>query len=186
MRGLQAQGVVSFQSTPPARGATTFQAWVLGLYSNFNPRPPRGGRHSRFSSLPWAAIFQSTPPARGATCRSGRTRTMRSDFNPRPPRGGRRPDGKQCYEAIEFQSTPPARGATIDNQITPFMADISIHAPREGGDDAHCIAQIDLLQISIHAPREGGDGSANITCGMSSHFNPRPPRGGRPVQQRSA
>ena len=34
--------------------------------------------------------------------------------------------------------------------------DISIHAPREGGDD--CIADVLAdTTISIHAPREGGD-----------------------------
>ena len=33
---------------------------------------------------------------------------------------------------------------------------ISIHAPREGGDDANAYAWT-LIGISIHAPREGGD-----------------------------
>ena len=33
---------------------------------------------------------------------------------------------------------------------------ISIHAPREGGDDSTTNKQ-DAHSISIHAPREGGD-----------------------------
>ena len=33
---------------------------------------------------------------------------------------------------------------------------ISIHAPREGGD-ANIIAPKPIKKISIHAPREGGD-----------------------------
>ena len=33
--------------------------------------------------------------------------------------------------------------------------------------------------ISIHAPREGGDGSDMDTSHIRTHFNPRPPRGGR-------
>ena len=33
---------------------------------------------------------------------------------------------------------------------------ISIHAPREGGDE-DLLALFDSLDISIHAPREGGD-----------------------------
>ena len=33
---------------------------------------------------------------------------------------------------------------------------ISIHAPREGGDQGNCCG-LRCLQISIHAPREGGD-----------------------------
>ena len=34
--------------------------------------------------------------------------------------------------------------------------DISIHAPREGGDN-NSSADITNILISIHAPREGGD-----------------------------
>ena len=34
--------------------------------------------------------------------------------------------------------------------------DISIHAPREGGDNAEKAYTYDV-DISIHAPREGGD-----------------------------
>ena len=36
------------------------------------------------------------------------------------------------------------------------MKGISIHAPREGGDNTGC-GSIFILRISIHAPREGGD-----------------------------
>ena len=79
----------TFQSTPPARGATT-----------------------NLSLAVYALIFQSTPPARGATScgaelyrkRTGisihapreggdydaqRPFPQGGDFNPRPPRGGR-------------------------------------------------------------------------------------------------
>ena len=34
---------------------------------------------------------------------------------------------------------------------------ISIHAPREGGDDYSQETKTDILGISIHPPREGGD-----------------------------
>ena len=37
------------------------------------------------------------------------------------------------------------------------QADISIHAPREGGDKSSRLAILVLPSISIHAPREGGD-----------------------------
>ena len=56
------------------------------------------------------------------------------DFNPRPPRGGRPAD-------------------LIENQQRHI---ISIHAPREGGDDAEIGRRVAGV-ISIHAPREGGD-----------------------------
>ena len=35
--------------------------------------------------------------------------------------------------------------------------DISIHAPREGGDTHTVRIPAKLCEISIHAPREGGD-----------------------------
>ena len=56
------------------------------------------------------------------------------DFNPRPPRGGRLGRGGRRLRA----------------------AGISIHAPREGGDDVGTGAE-GQAGISIHAPREGGD-----------------------------
>ena len=58
-----------------------------------------------------------------------------------------------------FQSTPPARGATdyFDNKMSTEIQ-ISIHAPREGGD--MCYTDLEMpSKISIHAPREGGDRS---------------------------
>ena len=63
-------------------------------------------------NLPPYRRFQSTPPARGATVfvNLGNITTT-------------------------FQSTPPARGATFDDRRRqPSAQQISIHAPREGGD----------------------------------------------------
>ena len=79
------------------------------------------------------------------------------NFNPRPPRGGRQSGCGLCYRIPE----------------------ISIHAPREGGDHHNGNPYSDCLEfqstppargatqtqlysilrekISIHAPREGGD-----------------------------
>ena len=124
--------------------------------------------------------FQSTPPARGATVIYGRSAYQPWHFNPRPPRGGRHSDAERV-------------DATLD---------ISIHAPREGGDTALLVAAAMCAAISIHAPREGGDrqgprapgrgdefqstpparGATWDSPGTKSsppYFNPRPPRGGR-------
>ena len=63
---------------------------------------------------PTMALFQSTPPARGATI------IFRTGIG-----------------IHKFQSTPPARGATIWLlRRVSRLFDISIHAPREGGDDS--------------------------------------------------
>ena len=39
----------------------------------------------------------------------------------------------------------------------PFGYNISIHAPREGGDRTKFDMVHIIIDISIHAPREGGD-----------------------------
>ena len=127
-----------------------------GCSRYFNPRPPRGGRPRSAPSI------------------------IRShNFNPRPPRGGRLfTKFRTDVLAGTFQSTPPARGATRQWSESSGGGDISIHAPREGGD----LASLVLYQrcwISIHAPREGGDLAEIITAMGDSDFNPRPPRGGR-------
>ena len=55
--------------------------------------------------------------------------------------------------------------------------DISIHAPREGGDlgDRHIQAG---LAISIHAPREGGDRVISLHGGLRVQFQSTPPARG--------
>ena len=76
--------------------------------------------------------FQSTPPARGAT-----------------------PDMQELTAPDMFQSTPPARGATYEGRRARRSEEVSIHAPRAGGD------------TTFKLPRRTPSG-----------FNPRPPRGG--------
>ena len=105
-----AEGYSKFQSTPPARGATRMEESC-----NITP------------------VFQSTPPARGATIPSGRS-TAGMIFQSTPPaRGATSPTGRGGG-AYRFQSTPPARGATRRRDEETNSREISIHAPREGGD----------------------------------------------------
>ena len=124
----------SFQSTPPARAATSY--------------PGTGVSPS---------LFQSTPPARAATrnipC-SSCTRTVSIHaareggdvvgavdatglfcFNPRRPRGRRLDLAINGTTVPVFQSTPPARAATITAGLDNETRMVSIHAAREGGDD---------------------------------------------------
>ena len=56
--------------------------------------------------------FQSTPPVRGATAEAEATRSL----------------------IQAFQSTPPVRGATTKAHVLKRLSEISIHAPRAGGD----------------------------------------------------
>ena len=94
----------------------------------FNPRPPRGGRLAHFRRRS-KDQFQSTPPARGATRPVRGLCCVFTDFNPRPPRGGR-----LC----------PYCGSDE-------IGEISIHAPREGGDskDAQFYLRIFDKQVEL-------------------------------------
>ena len=122
-----------FQSTPPARGATEERNRMCGTMSisihapreggdrtgrpearhqhYFNPRPPRGGRRRVSRLFDKLRYFNPRPPRGGRLCFCAGVPVI-LDFNPRPPRGGRRPR--------DFRQRK-------DPQI-------SIHAPREGGD----------------------------------------------------
>ena len=101
-----------FQSTPPARGATTLPRMVatevaisihapreggdcaggdIVSLSDISIHAPReGGDHDQIKNSLKKIKFQSTPPARGATLILTRS----------------------CVISVIFQSTPPARGAT--------------------------------------------------------------------------
>ena len=99
-------------------------------------------------------------------------------FNPRPPRGGRQ--GRETVgQTIQvFQSTPPARGATTGKAAAKYgPLNISIHAPREGGDFL-LLNYACRRQISIHAPREGGDSGAARSCRRGLKFQSTPPARG--------
>ena len=124
----------SFQSTPPARGATSEalqRAWsvVISIHApregcdllpisiflsllNFNPRTPRGVRQ----------VHQSCPIHPG-------------HISIHAPREGCDPCRGQGERPVPlFQSTHPARGATVAALDGYAVGGISIHAPREGCD----------------------------------------------------
>ena len=190
-----------FLSTPSARRATDFllqfgicllisihalreegdayRTTVMLISGYFYPRPPRGGRRTRYGasslskSISIHALreegdkavrtvaqtytkFLSTPSARRATGRSRHIRPLIIDFYPRPPRGGRRLFGGDAVHDHQFLSTPSARRATDDLIQIDFRDQISIHALREEGDSRAALAEI-LANISIHALREEGD-----------------------------
>ena len=132
--GFGRPAIFTFQSTPPARGATASLSTLTGKTIISIHAPREGGDSGGRLWVVAANQFQSTPPARGATVHFCMLRPGTRYFNPRPPRGGR-----------------PQLTATFIK-----IVDISIHAPREGGDPDVAIRML-YDGISIHAPREGGD-----------------------------
>ena len=150
----------AFQSTRPARGATTRRTMQIR----------RGSK------------FQSTRPARGATFLACCKWEQFYNISIHAPREGR--DGRARWYTIPksvFQSTRPARGATtIPKSVKQVSALISIHAPREGRDDGLAEDRVGH-GISIHAPREGRDILTATDISSELRFqSTRPARGATP------
>ena len=168
----------AFQSTLPARGATTPPAAAARSCTYFNPRSPHGERRIPSVAHTSSNTFQSTLPARGATIsrrfgfprrlisihapRTGsdagasRVRARGSDFNPRSPHGERRAGGGVFRRALIISIHAPRTGSDLFVPAFHPPRPISIHAPRTGSDLVVAAHQ-PLHVISIHAPRTGSD-----------------------------
>ncbi len=152
------------------------------MHHDFNPRPPTRGATSRCPTRTPGERFQSTPPARGATGDAGGQHRCET-ISIHAPREGGDPRRFLCpTPTVSFQSTPPREGS--DYACLEKLAEeinISIHAPARGATGKQCYEALEN-NISIHAPREGGRPSRCWSAGgCPSNFNPRPPRGGRPL-----
>ena len=146
-----------FQSTLPARGATTIvrpqmRSWIISIHA------PRTGSDSRLScsTLRCNKISIHAPRTGSDTLFSSHSE-MASHFNPRSPHGERRDVRSYAYAT----------------------STISIHAPRTGSDLPDDGKRLRHGVISIHAPRTGSDGNMNIIGGARWNFNPRSPHGER-------
>ena len=130
-------GLLLFQSTPPARGATYVFAPGSPSFYDFNPRPPRGGRLLDFLGTVLDFIISIHAPREGGDLLLCYCNSFDKRFQSTPPARGATWVGLVRIFFVErFQSTPPARGATRTNDHPHNNNRISIHAPREGGDAA--------------------------------------------------
>ena len=172
------------------------------MWTNFNPRPPRGGRRQgtedapilcpisihalreesdgfcgTISSISWE--FQSTPSARRATLASWFSSLHASLFQSTP--SARRATACVQLEKgpeSEFQSTPSARRAT--SFTSPFTRTLEFQStPSARRATRRKSNAIRKAYISIHALREESDGHGPGLRPCRQNFNPRPPRGER-------
>ena len=164
---------MKFQSTPSARRATRARNFRHLRPTDFNPRPPRGGRHGNRGVRPALYLFQSTPSARRATGHV-RERSHHQGISIHALREeGDVIAGMVMPCGTLFQSTPSARRATNHRGHDGPRKQISIHALREEGD-------VDKLKaprkgvISIHALREEGDSSPAWTEVTTMRFQSTP------------
>ena len=147
----------SFQSTCPARGTTRGTGKTYGAFAISIHVPREGHDIEPLPLIRGVALFQSTCPARGTTSSLTPIRTRLHNFNPRAPRGARHISVRRNITRRLFQSTCPARGTTSRIAKASAMLTISIHVPREGHDADTYHDNYLSFGISIHVPREGHD-----------------------------
>ena len=127
---------ILFQSTRPARGATSSHLCTYCSIFHFNPRAPRGARPTvggrkpvrashfnpraprgarrRPALIPLVMSYFNPRAPRGARPAGSAIRQSHLNFNPRAPRGARQTEHRYLTRRHEvFQSTRPARGATV-------------------------------------------------------------------------
>jgi len=147
-----------FQSTHPARGATSASNARFGRRPHFNPRTPRGVR---------------------LAAHGGRGEAI--DFNPRTPRGVRRAvvAARGCGWDISIHA--PREGCDRRRHCVWVKAWISIHAPREGCDTCVRSALSRRLHFNPRTPRGVRPRGFQVWRWTVGNFNPRTPRGVRPA-----
>ena len=148
-----------FQSTLPAREATFLLRWCIIIHVNFNPRFPRGKRRQK-SGLYCRSFFISIHASReGSDGRSQRHKRIYFHFNPRFPRGKRHVPVDSLLTKDKFQSTLPAREATS------FFNSSFV-----------------VLIFQSTLPAREATGAGHFKTVRENNFNPRFPRGKRPLR----
>ena len=149
-----------------------------GKQDDFNPRFPRGKRPTIPHGCKIVECISIHASREGSDIQCRLILCFDADFNPRFPRGKRRPHPQRRTGRQEFQSTLPAREATYGIQQGVNHAQISIHASREGSDQAAVDMAADWYHFNPRFPR----GKRRVLRGVLTvlrHFNPRFPRGKR-------
>ena len=167
------------------RGATLSKASGSSTPNYFNPRAPCGARRAKRKLL----------------------LIPRRYFNPRAPCGARLLGSILAANTQIISIHAPHAGRDGSYSHNHGAQHISIYAPREGRDPRMSAASIRCSKfqstrpargatcapvpclcpcdISIHAPREGRDQEPARAEPELRHFNPRAPRGARPMQTRT-
>ena len=101
--------------------------------SDFNPRPPCGGRRSRFFAVCAVTNFNPRPPCGGRQV-SMCAAFAAINFNPRPPCGGRLFGVLLAVRIVRFQSTSSVWRTTSSLAFILIIQHISIHVLRVEDD----------------------------------------------------
>ena len=165
-----------FQSTLPARGATSVSAKRKKLSSDFNPRSPHGERplyrnnsnffrlisiHAprtgsdvqRFRQLRALLPISIHAPRTGSDHPCASAAAALPHFNPRSPHGERRRPPAAANLSGYFNPRSPHGERPYDLSYYVLHQEISIHAPRTGSDfrDGEVLSAEQLFQSTLPA-----------------------------------
>ena len=196
-------GLAQVSIHAPRAGRDAAMVAVRILVDGFNPRAPRGARLGILRGKLHGCVVSIHAPRAGRDenhesqeCivtvsihapRAGRDvcAGVCSPADPvsiHAPRAGRDADGARC-EKVPFEVSihAPRAGRDMSVNVNVRGKRVSIHAPRAGRDSPGAICA-DRESVSIHAPRAGRDADRHAILHPDAGFNPRAPRGARPVE----
>ena len=127
-------------------------------------------------------LFQSTHPARGATLTAAATSSTGSSFqSTHPARGATTQYPKIARRKFYFNPRTPRGVRLLIGVYSLGLRSISIHAPREGCDVSWYTTNSLKHQFQSTHPARGATLSSPHRPFSHRDFNPRTPRGVRPV-----
>ena len=167
-----------FNPRPPCGGRLFVGGYAKREISHFNPRPPCGGR-------PYIAVkgaiqyyFNPRPPCGGRLCCGNLGKALRISIH--GPRVGADVVNTSTAVVVSvFQSTAPVWGPTPEYVGILHHTDISIHGPRVGADTSTRKRFLGGPTFQSTAPVWGPTTTGKRLYSAQDHFNPRPPCGGR-------
>ena len=163
----------------PREGCDSMRRGPLAHLSGFNSRTPGGVR--LLSVCTWCRMsrFQFTHPGRGATSEWAIHPLASLGFNSRTPGGVRRQIVGVVIAPLMFQFTHPGRGATVERLHVVQDVKVSIHAPREGCDQACGVPQKSSFSFNSRTPGGVRPYLDYLQMGTHLRFNSRTPGGVR-------
>ena len=149
--------MTNFNPRPPWGGRPLFLA-CFSHEKDFNPRPPWGGRQTvRASSISTTEYFNPRPPWGGRRKSFNKQWRYKNDFNPRPPWGGRPHSRPRFFFRLWYFNPRPPWGGRLSW--------------------AWAWGEIKKFQST---PSVGRATAFTLKNGRQQrYFNPRPPWGGR-------
>ncbi len=191
---------IVFQSTLPAKGATTGFPFIRTFFvisihapregsdrrlkelqeqADISIHAPREGSDAYKGWIPRQGRISIHAPREGSDMRRRLRKRRHNHFNPRSPRRERLSSMMVLWKITNFNPRSPRRERPLNEIKEQQCSTISIHAPREGSDLRSRPSETQR-RISIHAPREGSDSPVCCTAQNTVYFNPRSPRRERP------